>query len=207
MLEQKEIDNKVMLGFSNHLHQVIVGSHQLPVTVSMKEKNEENMIKESERLNMGLSLLWFFQLFSYSHVATKDWHLSWPQSTHNPIYHGMAQMQNQLFPTPLWSQLSARRSLYPWQQKVGNAISVQMQFNAPLPPHPTLSTSANSSAMQPDALAQSIASAGSCRKLLQLLLHLHTVLRHTASNPGFQSPLGVASQLLVLEFNDQMSKC
>ena len=51
----------------------------------MKEKNKENMIKESERLNTGLSLLWFFQLFSYSHVATKDWHLSWPQSTHNPI--------------------------------------------------------------------------------------------------------------------------
>ena len=50
----------------------------------MKEKNEENMINESEILNMGLSLLWFFQFFSYSHVATKDWYLSWQQSTHNP---------------------------------------------------------------------------------------------------------------------------
>ena len=35
--------------------------------------------------------------------------------------------------------------------------------------------------MQPDTLVQS--SGGSC-------LHLHTALGHTASDPGFQSPLG-----------------
>ena len=46
----------------------------------MKEKNEENMTKESERLNMGLSLHWFFQLLAewvqQQQSRTKDWHLS-----------------------------------------------------------------------------------------------------------------------------------
>ena len=47
------------------------------------------MTKESERLNMGLSLLWSFQLLGewvlQQQSRTKDWHLSWPRSTHNPI--------------------------------------------------------------------------------------------------------------------------
>ena len=161
----------------------------------MKEKNEENMIKESEILNMGFSLLWFFQLFSYSHVATKDWHLSWSQSTHNlTAVYTMEWLRCRISFSLLHYGVTCLRGAHSIPGSKGSAMLSQSKCNSmPPPPQPTLSTSTNSSAMQPDALAQSIASAGSCRKLLQQLLHLHTVLRHTASNPGFQSPLGVAS--------------
>ena len=80
----------LMLEFSIFLHPS--NSHINLASCYRKHKREKrryNMSKNSERLNMGLSLLCFFQLLVewvlQLQSRTKDWHLSWPWSIHSHI--------------------------------------------------------------------------------------------------------------------------